>query len=124
LSNAAAARANPVLYASLELSAHHPANLGSVCLVALAAVAMVFGVRLWPQPGREWLVFAGLALGPMLLGHTGFNWALRYRPAYAVSVTILAEPLGASLLAAVLPWIRDNPHPTPKPTARTSDSDE
>ena len=84
----------------------------SVCFVTLGALALALGVELWPQPQREWLVFAGLALGPMILGHTGMNWALRYRPAYAVNVTVLAEPIGASLLAALLPWIAEVPPAT------------
>lgn len=50
-------------------------------------------------PGREWWIFAGLAAGPMLLGHTGFNWALRYVRAYIVNLAVLGEPIGASLLA-------------------------
>jgi drug/metabolite transporter (DMT)-like permease len=84
----------------------------SVCFAALGALATALRVELWPQPQRELLIFAGLALGPMLLGHTGMNWALRYRPAYAVNVTVLAEPIGASLLAALLPWIAEVPPAT------------
>jgi drug/metabolite transporter (DMT)-like permease len=45
----------------------------------------------------------------MLLGHTGMNWALRYLPAYVVNLTVLGEPAGATLLAAVLPGIREVP---------------
>jgi drug/metabolite transporter (DMT)-like permease len=50
-------------------------------------------------PARDWWIFAGLAAGPMLLGHTGFNWALRYVRAYIVNLAVLGEPIGASLLA-------------------------
>ena len=84
----------------------------SACFVALGALAAALRLELWPQPQHELLIFAGLALGPMLLGHTGMNWALRYRPAYAVNVTVLAEPIGASLLAALLPWIAEVPPST------------
>lgn len=79
------------------------------CLVALLAFAMVTRTPLWPFAPREWMLFAGLALGPMLLGHTGFNWSLRYVPAYVVSLALLAEPVGASVLAWVLPGIRELP---------------
>jgi hypothetical protein len=34
---------------------------------------------------------------------------LRYLPAYAVNLTVLGEPVGATLLAAVLPGIRERP---------------
>lgn len=79
------------------------------CLVTIALMAGVQGTALWPFAPKEWLLFAGIALGPMLLGHTGFNWALRYVPAYVVSLALLAEPVGASLLAWILPSIAEVP---------------
>lgn len=79
------------------------------CLVSLLAMSAALRVPLLPQPSREILIFAGIALGPMMLGHTGFNWALRYVPAYVVSLAVLAEPVGATLLAALIPAIREVP---------------
>ncbi len=67
--------------------------------VALLPILLWRGDPLIGYPGREWLIFAGLAAGPMLLGHTGFNWALRYVRAYIVNLAVLGEPVGASLLA-------------------------
>lgn len=60
-------------------------------------------------PRTDWLVFLALAVGPMMIGHTGQNWALRYLPAYAVNVSILGEPIGATLIAWLLPGIREEP---------------
>jgi drug/metabolite transporter (DMT)-like permease len=54
-------------------------------------------------------IFAGLAIGPMLLGHTGLNWALKYMPAYIVNLIVLGEPLGATILGALIPQIRQIP---------------
>lgn len=79
------------------------------CFAALAAMATAYGVDLAPQPAREIWIFAGLAAGPMLLGHTAMNYALRYRPAYVVNLTVLAEPVGATLIGALLPGIREIP---------------
>jgi drug/metabolite transporter (DMT)-like permease len=79
------------------------------CLVALFLIAVVIGAPLLPQPPNEWAIFAGLALGPMLLGHTGMNWALGHLPAYVVNITVLGEPVGAILLGALLPGIREVP---------------
>jgi drug/metabolite transporter (DMT)-like permease len=62
-------------------------------------------------PAREWWIFAGLAAGPMLLGHTGFNWALRHVRAYIVNLAVLGEPIGASLLAWWLLGGREVPGP-------------
>ena len=79
------------------------------CFAALAVMAAASGVSLAPQPTREIWIFAGLAVGPMLLGHTAMNYALRYRPAYVVNLTVLAEPVGATLIGALLPGIREIP---------------
>ena len=80
-----------------------------VCTIALLVMAYFTRVHLAPQPGREIAIFAGLALGPMLLGHTGLNWALKYMPAYVVNLIVLGEPLGATILGALIPAIRQIP---------------
>jgi drug/metabolite transporter (DMT)-like permease len=79
------------------------------CLAVLVVLAVVVGAPLGAQPPRELAIFAGLAVGPMLLGHTGLNWALRYLPAYVVNVSVLGEPVFATLIAALLPAIREVP---------------
>lgn len=81
------------------------------CFVTLLAIAAVLRVPVAPQPPRELAIFAALALGPMMLGHTGLNWALRYLPAYVVTLTVLGEPVGATALAALLPGIAEIPSP-------------
>lgn len=77
--------------------------------VVLLTIAGATGIHVAPQPTRELLIFAGLAVGPMLLGHTGMNWALEHLPAYIVNLTVLGEPVGATLLGAVLPGIHEIP---------------
>jgi drug/metabolite transporter (DMT)-like permease len=52
--------------------------------------------------GRTYLWLLLLALGPQLFGHTVFNWALRYLPSSLVSITLLGEPVGSTVLAAAL----------------------
>ena len=80
--------------------------------LVLTAVGILRGTALAPQPPREIAIFAALAIGPMLLGHTGMNWALKYLPAYVVNLTVLGEPVGATLLGAALPAIRQIPSVT------------
>ncbi len=75
------------------------------CLV----IAFASREALVPPPPRELAIFAGLAIGPMLLGHTGMNWALGHLPAFLVNLTTLGEPIGATLLAALLPGIAEVP---------------
>jgi drug/metabolite transporter (DMT)-like permease len=57
-----------------------------------------------------YLLLLLLALIPQLIGHTTFNWALKYLPASLVSITILGEPVGSTILAyfilseGLTPW--------------------
>lgn len=52
-------------------------------------------------PPKTHLLMVLLALGPQLVGHTTFNWALRYVSAAAVAVVTLGEPVGAMILAYI-----------------------
>ena len=79
------------------------------CLVALLVIAAFTHTPLLPYEPRDFTIFVMLALGPMMLGHTGLNWALRYARAYQVNIVLLGEPIGASLIAALLPSIREQP---------------
>jgi drug/metabolite transporter (DMT)-like permease len=79
------------------------------CLASLIIFSFVMGVHLFPQPPRELGIFAGLAIGPMLFGHTGMNWALKYMPAFVVNLLVLGEPIGATLIGALLPQIAQIP---------------
>jgi drug/metabolite transporter (DMT)-like permease len=96
------------LRATLDLWPYVAIVYGSCFIVLLIFAAMVHAPLLG-QPPRELGIFLGLAIGPMLLGHTGLNWALRYLPAYVVNLTLLGEPVGATFLAATLPGIRELP---------------
>jgi drug/metabolite transporter (DMT)-like permease len=80
-----------------------------VCFVTLLSISVAAHLPLLHQPPRELAIFAALAAGPMLLGHTGMNWAVKYAPAFVVNLTVLGEPIGATLLAAMLPGIRETP---------------
>jgi drug/metabolite transporter (DMT)-like permease len=82
----------------------------SAAFLTLLVIALSRGVTLTPQPPRDIAIFVGLAIGPMLLGHTGMNWALKYLPAYVVNLTVLGEPVGATLLGALIPSIRQIPN--------------
>jgi drug/metabolite transporter (DMT)-like permease len=74
----------------------------SVCTVCLLVIALLQGGPLVGYPASEWLVFVGLAIGPGLLGHTVINWTLAHLESSVVSVSLLGEPIGATLLAFAL----------------------
>ena len=71
----------------------------SAAALALLPVALLFEVRLWGYSGETWLWLWAITLGPQIMGHTVFNWALRYIEASVVSGTVLAEPVVSALLA-------------------------
>jgi len=84
-----------------------------VAALVLDAMALASGERLGGFSLITLLCFLALALIPQLLGHTSYNYALGYLPAAYVSVATLAEPIGATILAAfilrevptVLEWV-------------------
>ncbi|MBB6677909.1 DMT family transporter [Cohnella lubricantis] len=62
----------------------------------------VQGITVIDYPPREWLVFALLAVIPTVFGHMIFNWLLQYEKPTTVSMTVLAEPIGSSILGIIL----------------------
>lgn len=76
---------------------------------SLVVAALLAGVPLTGYGGRDWAVFGGMAAGPMMIGHTGVNYALRYLPAHLANLSLLGEPVGATLLAWGLPGIGERP---------------
>ena len=86
-----------------------------VYVVAAAALALLALARRTPLvgfAGRDWAVFGAMAAGPMLIGHTGMNYALRHFRATTVNVAALGEPVGASVIAWLVPSIHEVPPPT------------
>jgi drug/metabolite transporter (DMT)-like permease len=73
----------------------------SVCAAVLLAVAIGQDQPLLSYPRHEWVLFAAMALGPGVAGHTVVNWALGHLESHVVSVSLLGEPVGSTLLAVV-----------------------
>ncbi len=69
---------------------------------ALGLSALAAGLPLSGFSGRTWLMFALLALVPSTLGHNLLNYAVRHMETYKVNLSILAEPVVSTLLAALL----------------------
>jgi drug/metabolite transporter (DMT)-like permease len=96
------------LRATLSLRAYLLPVYATAALT-LAVLAVLSGSALWVSSTREHAIFLALAAGPMVLGHGLLNWSLRYVPAWAVSASILAEPVSASALVLAVrgerpPW--------------------
>lgn len=77
--------------------------------LTLMAIAIVQHAPLTGFPPRTWAMFALLAVVPTVGGHFLFNGLMRYVSAGMLSVSILGEPVGATLLAW---WLLGQPlHP-------------
>jgi len=74
----------------------------STAAVWLVAVALMSRSPLSGFTPRTYVLLFLIAFVPQVIGHTSFNWALRNVSAALVAVTILGEPVGASLLAYFL----------------------
>jgi len=73
----------------------------AVSAVALVAGGLASGTSMGPFPVREYALFLAIAVVPMIFGHTVYNWTLRYLEASLVSISLLGEPVGATILAYI-----------------------
>jgi len=71
----------------------------TISALFLLLCVIAAGDRFAPYPPRDFLLFAALAVVCTLLGHSIYNWALRYLSSTFVSVSVLIEPIAASLMA-------------------------
>ncbi|WP_198536581.1 DMT family transporter [Paenibacillus sp. DMB5] len=67
-----------------------------------AVYNLAAGIPFFDYPPKEWGIFVLLAIVPTVFGHILFNWLLQYVSATTVSMNILGEPVGASILAFLL----------------------
>jgi drug/metabolite transporter (DMT)-like permease len=72
-----------------------------IAAVALIGFMLLSGEQAFGYPPQAYLWFLLLALIPQLLGHSSFYWALGYLSAAYVSISLLGEPVGSSILAYI-----------------------
>jgi drug/metabolite transporter (DMT)-like permease len=85
----------------------------TVCALLLLAVCVASGAHLTGYTTATWLALVGLTVGPQLLGHFLFSYALRRVAATTVAVLILLEVPGAGLLGWA--WLGQVPRPAAVP---------
>jgi len=83
---------------SLSLISYVTPVYATAAMVLLAS-SLALGAPLAGYPLGEYVIFLALAVVPMIFGHTVYNWALKYVSAPVVSISLLGEPVGASILA-------------------------
>lgn len=74
----------------------------SISTVTLLIYVLIVQEPLLPYGKSDWVYFILLALIPTLLGHTLFNWSLKWLSTSTISMAILFEPVGAAILAYYL----------------------
>lgn len=70
--------------------------------VALSVTCLLAGVPLSGFSAKTHLFMFLLGLVPQCIGHTTYNWSLKWLPPSLVALIGLAEPIGASLLAYMI----------------------
>lgn len=70
-----------------------------ICSIFLFLYILITHAPLGGYNALTWFSMFMLALLPTIIGHTSFNWALKYLHASVVSASVLGEPVGATLLA-------------------------
>lgn len=78
--------------------------------VAALILLMVVIIRAEPvfgYSGETYIWLLALGVFPQLLGHSLFNWALKYISAAYVSLTLLGEPIGTIILALI--FLQESP---------------
>jgi drug/metabolite transporter (DMT)-like permease len=71
----------------------------AVSSVTLFLYCVFLSYPLSGYPKQDWLYFLLLAIVPTLLGHSLFNWSLKWISTNVISVAILFEPVGSIILA-------------------------
>lgn len=71
----------------------------TIAAVVLVFLALSAGQNLFGHSLRDYFLFLALAVGPQLLGHSSFNYSLKQISPSVLALVLLAEPVGASLLA-------------------------
>jgi len=74
----------------------------SSAAVLLLLSTLAFGYRLFGYSPTTYAMLALLAVVPQLIGHSAFNWSLRFLPATLITIAILGEPVGATILAFLI----------------------
>lgn len=79
-----------------------------VCLFAsmcLGVVCLWENISLGGYTQEIWMVLVGMALVPQFVGHIGMQYTLRFISASTVSLALLLEPVGASLISYL--WLQE-----------------
>ena len=101
-------------YLIVGRSTRNSLSLSSYTFVvySVAALVLIFLVIITRQKitgfsSMTYLYIIALAVIPQLIGHSSFNWALKYLSAAVVSIALLGEPIGTVILSFL--FLKESP---------------
>jgi drug/metabolite transporter (DMT)-like permease len=77
--------------------------------ITLFIICLVLAAPVSDLAVSDYGIILLMAIVSGIFGHTLYNWSLGYIRASVMSVALLGEPIGSSLLAYVIPWIHQIP---------------
>jgi len=69
--------------------------------IFLLVISVVMKIPFTGYRPASYLYIILLALIPQLIGHTSINWALKHLKTSLIAISILGEPVGATILAYI-----------------------
>lgn len=73
----------------------------SISFFVLLFLSLILKENLINIPKKDYLLLFLIALFPQVIGHSIFNFALKFLSPIFISLTILGEPIGATILAMI-----------------------
>jgi drug/metabolite transporter (DMT)-like permease len=81
----------------------------AVGTIVLFIICLSLNAPVYNLAVNDYVIILLMAIVSGIFGHTLYNWSLGYIRASVMSVALLGEPIGSSLLAYVIPWIHQEP---------------
>ena len=73
-----------------------------ISAIVLLCLCIIASSTLFNFPLPTYLMLTLIGIVPQGIGHSLINWSLRHLPATIVSLFVIAEPIGATILAALI----------------------
>ncbi|MCT1902848.1 DMT family transporter [Oceanobacillus sojae] len=74
----------------------------SISAVTLTLFNVIQQENFFSYPASHWWIFIALAIIPTFLGHSLFNWSLKWLSTSTISMAVVFEPVGAGILAFLI----------------------
>lgn len=74
----------------------------AIAFICFAGYNLALGYNIINYPSGDWVIFLLLAIVPTVFGHMIFNWLLQYLKPTTISMSVFAEPVGASILGIII----------------------